>query len=132
MDANIDFLKWTRDDLPSSDSTNRLRPLIDQLFSQILPHGVSQLVTVPTRFWPGTPDSGLDHIYSNKPSKLSEVYTEFSGGSDHKLLKITRYSKSMKKNVRYVERKFSKKLRRRISAKLRTSFPGGTSTPVKI
>lgn len=33
MDANLDFLKWTRDDLPATDSTSRLRPLIDQLFS---------------------------------------------------------------------------------------------------
>ena len=105
MDANLDFLKWTRDDLPTTDSTKRLKPLIEQLFSKIFPHGVSQLVTVPTRFWPGTPGSGLDHIYTNKPSKLSEVHTEFQGGSDHKLLKITRYSKSLRKNVRYVRKR---------------------------
>ena len=105
MDANLDFLKWTRDDLSASDSTTRLRPLIEKLFNQILPHGVSQLVTEPTRFWPGTPDSGLDHIYSNRPNKLSDVYTEFSGGSDHKLIKVTRYSKTFKQNVRYVRKR---------------------------
>ena len=33
MDANLDFLKLTRMDLPATDSTVRLRPLIDQLFS---------------------------------------------------------------------------------------------------
>ena len=48
MDANLDFLKWTRDDLPATDSTTRLKPLIDQLFSRIFPHGVAQLVHVPT------------------------------------------------------------------------------------
>ena len=108
MDANLDFLKWTRDDLPATDSTTRLKPLIDQLFSRIFPHGVAQLVHVPTRAWPGQPDSGLDHIYSNKVEKLSEVYTEFAGGSDHKVIKVTRYAKSLKKSIRYVRKRVYK------------------------
>ena len=41
MDANLDFLKWARDDLPAADSTRRIRPLIEQLFSRIFPLGVS-------------------------------------------------------------------------------------------
>ena len=90
MDANLDFCKWTRNDLLPTDSTRRLKPLIELLFTKIFPHGVSQLVTVPTRVWPGQQDAGLDHIYSNKPHKLSEVYTEFNGGSDHKLIRVTR------------------------------------------
>ena len=105
MDANIDFCKWTRSDLPASDNTRRLRPLIELLFSKIFPHGVSQLVSVPTRVWPGQPDAGLDHLYSNKPHKLSEVYAEFSGGSDHKLIKVTRYAKSVQKSVRYLKKR---------------------------
>ena len=32
MDANLDFMKWTRDDLPVNDSTQRLQPLIEQHF----------------------------------------------------------------------------------------------------
>ena len=105
MDANIDFLKWTRDDLPSSDSTYKLKPLIEKLFNKIIPHGVSQLVRTPTRTWPGQNDSGLDHIYSNKPEKLSEVQSEYIGGSDHKLLRIVRFSKSLKQSVRYVKKR---------------------------
>ena len=105
MDANLDFLKWTRDDLPPNDMTVRLKSLIDQLFSRILPHGVSQLVSVPTRAWPGQPQAGLDHLYSNKPDKLSSVYTEFTGGSDHKLIKVTRFSKSLKRTARYVRKR---------------------------
>ena len=105
MDANIDFLKWTRSDLSPSDQTYRLRPLIELLFSRILPLGVSQLVSVPTRVWAGVQESGLDHLYTNKQDKLSEVYTEFSGGSDHKLIKVTRYSKSLKRNPRYVRKR---------------------------
>ena len=67
MDANLDFCKWTRNDLNPSDSTRRLKPLIELLFTKIFPHGVSQLVTLPTRVWPGQTDAGLDHLYSNKP-----------------------------------------------------------------
>ena len=43
MDLNLDFLKWSRADLPANDITRRLSPLIEQLFSRIFPHGVSQL-----------------------------------------------------------------------------------------
>ena len=105
MDANLDFCKWRRTDLPASDNTRRLKPLIELLFTKIFPHGVSQLVTVPTRVWPGQADAGLDHLYSNKPHKLSDVYTEHNGGSDHKVIKITRFAKSMKKSVRYVRKR---------------------------
>ena len=60
---------------------------------------------VPTRSWPGQDDAGLDHIYTNKPDKLSDVYAEFIGGSDHKLLKISRYSKSLQRSARYVRKR---------------------------
>ena len=56
------------------------------------------MVNTQTGAWPGQPQSGLDHLYTNYPSKLSEVYTEYTGGSDHKLVKVTRFAKSMKKN----------------------------------
>ena len=105
MDANIDFLKWTKTDLPASDHTVRLRPLIQQLFTRIFPLGVSQLVTTPTRFWTGQVESGLDHLYTNKPDKLSSVDLEFTGMSDHKIIKVTRFSKSLKRNVRYVRKR---------------------------
>ena len=104
-DINLDFLKWTKTNLPPNDSTVCLKALIEQLFSRIFPHGVSQLVKEATRVWPGQADSGLDHIYSNKPEKCSEVYLEFSGGSDHKLLKFTRFAKSMKRSVKYVKKR---------------------------
>ena len=90
MAANIDFLKWTRSNLPASDSTARLKPLIEALFSKIGPHGVSQMVTVPTQTWAGQAESCLDHLYTNRTEKMSEVYAEYTGGSDHKLIKVTR------------------------------------------
>ena len=103
-DFNLDFLKWTRSDLPPHDQSVRLRPLSDQLFNRIIPQGVSQLVQGATRVWPGVQDSGLDHIYSNKPDKCSDIYMEFRG-SDHKLLRVTRFTKSMKNSARYVKKR---------------------------
>ena len=104
-DINIDSLKWMNDDLPASDSAHKLRSLIELLFEKIIPHGISQLVTVATRSGPRQVDSCLDHLYSNKPDKLSEVAVHVNGGSDHKVVCVTRYAKSMKKNVRYIRKR---------------------------
>ena len=57
---------------------------------------------------PGQDRRIQDHIYTNKPDKLSNVYAEFTGGSDHKLIKITRYAKSIQRNVRYVRKRVFK------------------------
>ena len=109
MDANLDFLKWTKTDLPLTDSTVKLRPLIKKLFESIFIHGVVQLVNCPTRFWPGQEPSGLDHAYTNRPEKMSTVVTQFRGGSDHKLLKVTRFSKAAVKGSRYVQKRVFKR-----------------------
>ena len=34
--------------------------------------------------------SGLDHLYSNFPERLSAIQTRFRGSSDHKLICVTR------------------------------------------
>ena len=104
-DVNLNHLEWTKDDLPANNQTKKLRPLITDLFTRILPHGVSQLVTTATRVWPGQPDSGLDHFYSNKPGKLSPIQVINCGASDHKILLATRYANSVKRNVRYVTKR---------------------------
>ena len=36
------------------------------------------------------------------------MYAEFTGGSDHKLIKITRFAKSIQRNVRYVKKRMFK------------------------
>ena len=72
MDANIDHLTWRMtDSLPPHSSSVRLKPLIEALFTRIIPLGVSQLVTGATRMERGQPRTGLDHLYSNKTEKLS-------------------------------------------------------------
>ena len=47
----------------------------------------------------------LDHIYTTNPEKLSEVTAEFTGMSDHKIVKISRYTKSLKTSPRYVRKR---------------------------
>ena len=104
-DINLDFLKWTRRNLPANDSSVRLKQLNELIFSRIFPLGVSQLVTTATRVSPADPPSGLDHIYTNRPDKCSDVQAELNGGSDHKVLKITRFSKAHVRSARYVRKR---------------------------
>ena len=106
MDANIDHLTWRMtDSLPPHSSSVRLKPLIEALFTRIIPLGVSQLVTGATRMERGQPRTGLDHLYSNKTEKLSSVQTFFSGVSDHKILKVTRFSKTFKQLPIFVKKR---------------------------
>ena len=108
LDANLDFLTWRDEELPAHHSSAKLKPLIDALFERIFPLGVSQLVRGATRLERGQPRTGLDHLYSNKPDKLSSVQTYFTGMSDHKLLKVTRFAKSLKVNPRFVRKRMFK------------------------
>ena len=105
LDANIDALTWTSLNLPANHSNVKLKPLIDDLFEKILPHGVTQLVQVPTHSQFGVATKCLDHMYSTNPEKLSNVEATFTGMSDHKLIKIQRFSKSLKNNPRYVRKR---------------------------
>ena len=106
LDANIDHLTWRdTENLPSHHSSVRLKTLIDALFDRILPLGVTQLVTGATRMQRGQPQAGLDHLYSNKPDRLSRVSTFFTGVSDHKLLKVQRFTKSFKQLPRFVKKR---------------------------
>ena len=104
-DMNINHLNWTDQSLPSSNQSQKLKSLITLLFSRILPHGVSQLVSGPTRHFPGQNPTGLDHYYSNRPEKLSDVQTQHRGGSDHMLIFAVRYSRAIKTSPRYVRKR---------------------------
>ena len=106
LDANLDHLTWQNSScLPAHHSSNRLKSLVDLLFEKIIPLGVSQLVRGATRFARGHQKSGLDHLYSNMPDKLSQPRTYFTGMSDHKLVKVIRYTKSFKQLPRYVRKR---------------------------
>ena len=106
LDANLDHLTWRNSScLPAYHSSNRLKSLVDLLFEKIFPLGVSQLISGATRFERGQQKSGLDHLYSNMPDKLSHPRTFFTGMSDHKLVKVIRYTKSFKQLPRYVRKR---------------------------
>ena len=82
-----------------------MKPLKDELFSRIIPQGVSQLVTEGTRISPSGTLSGLDHIYTNKPDKCSQAFVENFGGSDHKLIRITRFTKAEVRKPKFVTKR---------------------------
>ena len=111
-DMNLNHLDWRNDDISTSNQTKKLRPLIDELFTRIFPHGVSQLVTRATRVSPHQPDSGLDHFFTNTPAKVSPVQVITNGSSDHKLLLVTRYATSIRRNVRYVTKRCFKNFKK--------------------
>ena len=94
-DTNLDFLKWNDSSQPGSQHRSRLQKLSNEIFNRIFPFGFVQLVTVPTRFWPGQDPSGLDHWYTNRPGKLSKIQVSNQGASDHKMIFATRYSKAV-------------------------------------
>ena len=104
-DMNINHCNWTDESIPSSNQTYKLRSLITALFSRIFPHGVSQCVRGPTRHFPGQVSTGLDHYFTNRPDKISDVRTQHCGGSDHMLVFAVRYAKAIKSSPKYIRKR---------------------------
>ena len=102
-DMNINFMNWTNPSQP-----NDFDEFSSLLLEKIVPHGFIQLVTQPTRFWPGLEPSGLDHIYCNRPDKITEVSSLFTGSSDHKLILATRTSKTVVSRPRIIKKRVYK------------------------
>ena len=75
------------------------------LFNKIFPYGIVQLVKGPTRFFPGQTPSGLDHIYTNIPDKISHVQKFHCGGSDHNIILAVRSSKSIRNSPEYIRKR---------------------------
>ena len=98
-DFNLNCVNW------DSPSTARLKPLINQLFDRIIPHGFAQLVTTATRTWRGQESSCLDHHYSNHPEKVSNVHAYYTGASDHKLILATRYTKAAVVKPKFIRKR---------------------------
>ena len=107
-DLNICHIKWTRTDLSPTEQTYRLKTLIVELFERIIPQGFCQLVQGFSYVKQGQGKSGLDYLYSNRVDKLSEVALHSNGGSDHKMIHLVRYSRSMKREVRYIKKRVFK------------------------
>ena len=58
-----------------------------------------------TRVSPTNKKSGLDHIYTNKPSKVTQAAVETNGSSDYKLVKVTRFTKAEVKTQNFVTKR---------------------------
>ena len=71
-DYNLNHCNWTDANLPRENQTYKLRSLITALFTRILPFGVVQLISGPTRYFPGCTPSGLDHLFTNAPDKITK------------------------------------------------------------
>ena len=52
----------------------------------------------------GQTDSGLDHLWTNTPGKMSQIYAQYKG-SDHKMIMGVRYTKLIKNKTRYVKKR---------------------------
>ena len=96
-DCNLDHQKF--------NNSGAEQPLVDIMLEKIYPHGVTQCVQGPTRSWPGQVSSGLDHIFTNVPEKLSRAQVKKCGSSDHSLIIATRFAKNMKENIRYCKKR---------------------------
>ena len=104
-DMNINHCNWMSPNLPRSNQSYKLRELTSALFTKIFPWGVSQLVSGPTRHFPGQESTGLDHYYTNRPDKISTVQSHHCGSSDHMLILVVRQSKSIKTSSRYIRKR---------------------------
>ena len=104
-DFNLDFLHFGRNNVPANSQSARLKQLTEELFERIIPHGFVQMVSVFTRSWPGQESSGLDHFWTNRPEKLSQVHAQWAGGSDHKVIFATRYTTAQISKPRVVRKR---------------------------
>ena len=93
-------------------SKGQQKQLVEKLEKEIIPKGVTQCA--PGATW--TPqggqrgkESGLDHHWTNRPEKLSEVQAQIMGKSDHKLITAVRYAKVVKIGEKYVRKRSYKK-----------------------
>ena len=89
-------------------SSGYQKPLVKALLQQVVPLGVTQCA--PAATWTpqgrqrGQP-SGLDHHWTTRPDKLSEVEALTIGHSDHKLISAVRYAKIVNIGRQYVEKR---------------------------
>ena len=123
-DCNLDLFKF--------DRAGVLQPLVDSMMQRIYPHGVVQCVQGPTHSWPGQVPSGIDHVYTSNPDKLSQVQVKVCGSSDHRLILATRYAKNIRQGIRYCKQCSYKILMRKYTWKKLPRSAGGMYTPVRM
>ena len=108
-DINLNFLEFWTEVSEASAHFNRYRPLVHALLDHVIPHGFSQLITEVTRIQQNQTPALLDHLWTNKPDKLSNIQTFFVGGSDHKIISAIRHTKQSIRKPRIVKKRCFKK-----------------------
>ena len=90
-------------------NSGRQQPLVDALLQQLVPLGVTQCA--PAATWTpqggqrGQPE-GLDHYWTNRPEKLSQVQALTIGNSDHKLISAVRLTNVLREiRQKYVRKR---------------------------
>ena len=105
-DFNLNYFHFGTEDVKGHHQHSyKLRYLIEALQNRIVPHGFIQLVSTATQTWAGQEPSCIDLLYSNHPEKLSEVEAHYHGGSDHKVLKTTRFTKAAISKPRLIRKR---------------------------
>ena len=104
-DLNINFLEYSKPNIPTNSQSYKLRSLTQLLFDRILPLGAVQRVSVATRTWPNQEPSGLDHYFTSNPRKLSEVQVIQQGSSDHKIIFAKRFSRCIVRKPRIIKKR---------------------------
>ena len=105
-DFNLDSSKL------HSSSLGRQQPLVEALLRQVVPLGVVQCA--PGGTW--TPQgrqrghpAGLDHHWSNRPDRLTDIQALAIGSSDHKLISAVINSKVVTGGQKYVRKRSYRK-----------------------
>ena len=80
-DLNLDKLNW-------EDPDPIHRDMIEMIKMEIEPRHFSQHIVGPTRFWPGTTSTLLDHIWPNNPLKIISTRNITRGAGDHNLIHV--------------------------------------------
>ena len=93
-------------------SSGQHQQLVNALLQQVVPLGVTQCAPgatwIPQGGQRGRP-SGLDHHWTNRPDKISEVQALTIGHSDHKLISAVRYAKVVHIGQQYVNKRSYKR-----------------------
>ena len=106
MDANLNSLEWDRlEEMSSREYEYQFKPLVESLFERIISLGTTMIIKKATRSWQGKATKCLDHIYTSQPSKMGEPEVVWTGLSDHALVKVQRYTKSLEKKQRYIRKR---------------------------
>ena len=124
MDANITSLNWERlDQMTSSEYDHQFMPLVGALFDRILSMGITMVIKQATRSWQGAATRCLDHIYTSEPNKMGDSEVVWTGLSDHALVKVKRYTKSLEKRPRYIKKRCFKKFDRTVYLQMVQNLP---------